>query len=134
MKKSYPAIFTKEDGGFSVIFPEFSGATEGDDLEEAMANAKDFLDNILAYYIDENITIPKTSDITELEMEDSKGGFVSLIQGDPSPYIKTKTVRKNVTIPEGLASKGERDKVNFSKILTEALYEMYDNNKLTTNK
>lgn len=124
MKKSYPAIFTKEDDGFSVVFPDFAGATQGDDLEEAMSNAKEFLDTILAYSIDENLEIPEPTDIKHLQGED-ENTFISLIQGDPSPFIRKKTVRKNVTIPEWLAAKGEKDKANFSQILTDALFKKY---------
>ncbi len=124
MKKSYPAIFTKEDDGFSVVFPDFAGATQGDDLEEAMSNAKEFLDSILAYSIDENLEIPEPTDIKQLQAEADET-IISLIQGDPSPFIQKKTVRKNVTIPEWLAAKGEKDKVNFSQILTDALFKKY---------
>lgn len=53
------------------------------------------------------------------------GQFVSFVQGEPSPYIKKKTVRKNVTLPKWFASRGEKDKANFSKILTDALFEKY---------
>lgn len=124
MKKSYPAVFTKEDEGFSIIFPDFAGATQGDNLEEAMSNAKEFLDGILAYYIDENLLLPEPTDLKQVQTT-NENQFVSFIQGDPSPYIKKKTVRKNVTIPEWLASRGEKDKANFSKILTDALFEKY---------
>lgn len=124
MKKSYPAVFTSEDEGFSIIFPDFAGATQGDNLEEAMSNAKEFLDGILAYYIDENLLLPEPTDLKKVQTN-AENQFVSFIQGDPSPYIKKKTVRKNVTIPEWLASRGEKDKANFSKILTDALFEKY---------
>ena len=40
MKKTYPAIFIPEESGFSVVFPEFSGGTQGKDLEDAMFQAK----------------------------------------------------------------------------------------------
>ena len=51
--------------------------------------------------------------------------ILSFVQGDPSPYIQKKTVRKNVTIPEWLASRGEKDHANFSQILTDALFKKY---------
>lgn len=124
MKKSCPAVFSKEDEGFSIIFPDFAGAAQGDNLEDALSNAKEFLDGILAYYIDEDIPLPEPTEIVASQVE-SNTQFVSLIQGDPSPYIKKKTVRKNVTIPEWLASRGEKDNVNFSKLLTDALFEKY---------
>ena len=63
MKKTYPAIFISEENGFSVIFPEFSGGTQGKDLEDAMYQAKEMLDGLLSFYIEENLPLPKPSDI-----------------------------------------------------------------------
>ncbi len=124
MKKSYPAIFTKEVAGYSVCFPDFAGATQGDNFEEAMSNAKEFLDGILAYYIDENLALPAATDLKQFNLN-NETEILSFVQGDPSPYIQKKTVRKNVTIPEWLASRGEKDHANFSQILTDALFKKY---------
>ena len=124
MKKSYPAIFSVEENGYSVVFPDFAGATQGNDLEEAMSNAKEFLDGILAYYIDEDISLPSPTDLHQLNnLRDNE--IVSLVQGNPAPFIQKKTVRKNVTVPEWLVTKAEKDKLNFSKILTDALLKIY---------
>ena len=124
MKKSYPAIFISEENGFSVIFPEFSGGTQGKDLEDAMYQAKEMLDGLLSFYIEENLPLPKPSDIHYIQTE-NKTSFVTLIQGDPTRFLEKKTIRKNVTIPEWLAVRGEKDGVNFSQMLTESLFEKY---------
>ena len=59
--KSYPAIFHKEDdGSFLVEFPGYSGGTEGDDVEEAMKNAREMLESSLAAYLDEGLELPKS--------------------------------------------------------------------------
>ena len=43
-KYVYPAIFTKEDKGYSVCFPDVQGCyTQGETLTEAMDMAKDAL-------------------------------------------------------------------------------------------
>lgn len=124
MKKTYPAIFIPEENGFSVIFPEFSGGTQGKDLEDSMYQAKEMLDGVLSYYIEENISLPIPSNIYDIQLED-EGSFVTLVQGDPTRFLEKKTVRKNVTIPEWLAVRGEKDGVNFSQLLTESLFEKY---------
>ncbi|WP_300123454.1 type II toxin-antitoxin system HicB family antitoxin [uncultured Enterococcus sp.] len=124
MKKTYPAIFISEENGFSVIFPEFSGGTQGKDLEDAMYQAKEMLDGLLSFYIEENLPLPKPSDIHYIQTE-NKTSFVTLIQGDPTRFLEKKTIRKNVTIPEWLAVRGEKDGVNFSQMLTESLFEKY---------
>ncbi|ASW51606.2 MULTISPECIES: type II toxin-antitoxin system HicB family antitoxin [Streptococcus] len=119
MLKSYPAIFHKDEQGYWVEFPEFSGGTQGDNLEEAMYNARDFLESSIALYIDEGMELPKVSDIKELSAPD---GFVSMIQADPTPYIKNnKAIRKNVTVPEWLTKLADREGLNYSEILTTAL-------------
>ncbi|HFI0218985.1 TPA: type II toxin-antitoxin system HicB family antitoxin [Streptococcus suis] len=119
MLKSYPAIFHKDEQGYWVEFPEFSGGTQGDNLEEAMYNARDFLESSIALYIDEGMELPKVRDIKELSAPD---GFVSMIQADPTPYIKNnKAIRKNVTVPEWLTKLADREGLNYSEILTTAL-------------
>ncbi|HFI0026789.1 TPA: type II toxin-antitoxin system HicB family antitoxin [Streptococcus suis] len=119
MLKSYPAIFHKDEQGYWVEFPEFSGGTQGDNLEEAMYNAREFLESSIALYIDEGMELPKASDIKELTAPD---GFVSMIQADPTPYIKNnKAIRKNVTVPEWLTKLADREGLNYSEILTTAL-------------
>lgn len=120
MLKSYPAIFHKEDdGSFWVEFPGFGGGTEGDDVEEAMKNAREMLESSLAAYLDEGLELPKVVDMSELSVED---GFITLIQADPSPYLKsTKAIRKNVTVPEWLVRLADRENVNYSEVLTQAL-------------
>ena len=119
MLKSYPAIFHKEEDSYWVEFPEFGGGTEGNNIEEAMVNAHQMLESVLATFIDEDIPLPKPSDITKIKVED---GFVSMIQVDPTPFIKNnKTIRKNVTIPEWLVRLCDRQNINYSEVLTTAL-------------
>lgn len=119
MLKTYPAMFHKEEEGYWVEFPEFGGGTQGEDLEEAMQNARQMLESVLASYLDEGMKLPKPSDIRKISVED---GFVSLIQADPSPYLRNnKAIRKNVTVPEWLVRLADRDQVNYSEVLTKAL-------------
>jgi predicted RNase H-like HicB family nuclease len=123
--KTYPAIFHTEEDGYSVTFPAFNGGTQGDSLEEAMEEAKDFLSSIIAYYIDEDLTLPDAPDIRAIILADTND-FVTLIQANSMPYIRgNKTIRKNVTIPEWLAKKAEKEQINFSETLTEALYKKF---------
>lgn len=119
MLKSYPAIFHKEDTGYWVEFPEFGGGTQGENLEEAMYNAREFLESSIALYIDEGLELPKASNIDDLHAPD---GFVTLVQADPTPFIKNnKAIRKNVTVPEWLTKLADREGLNYSEVLTKAL-------------
>lgn len=119
MLKTYPAIFHKEEKGYWVEFPEFGGGTQGENLEEAMKNARQMLESVLASYLDEGSALPKPSDIRKVSVDD---GFVTMIQADPSPYLRNnKAIRKNVTVPEWLVRLADRDQVNYSEVLTKAL-------------
>lgn len=119
MLKTYPAIFHKEEEGYWVEFPEFGGGTQGEDLEEAMKNARQMLESVLAFYLDEGMKLPNPSEIRKLSVED---GFATMIQADPNPYLKNnKAIRKNVTVPEWLVQLADRDQVNYSEVLTKAL-------------
>ena len=119
MLKTYPAIFHKEGTGYWVEFPEFGGGTEGKNIEEAMKNAREMLENVLASYIDEGIALPTPSDILKIEVSD---GFVSMIQVDPAPFvIINKAIMKNVSVPVWLVRLADREKINYSEVLAQAL-------------
>jgi antitoxin HicB len=59
----YPARFTREkEGGFSVVFPDLPGCiTEGDSMEEAMANAREALTGYLESIDSRSLKIPLPS-------------------------------------------------------------------------
>ena len=121
MLKTYPAIFHKDGDGYWVEFPEFGGGTDGANLEDAMKNAREMLEGVLAYYLEEGDELPEPSDITQVKVSD---GFASMIQVDPTPFVRNnKAIRKNVTVPEWLVRLADREKVNYSEVLTQALEE-----------
>jgi antitoxin HicB len=58
----YPAVFTPEDGGVVVTFPDVPEAiTEGDSVEEALENATDALDEAITGRINRRGVVPKAS-------------------------------------------------------------------------
>jgi antitoxin HicB len=66
MRLTYPieirAMTEEEGGGYLVEFPDWDGAvTDGVDIAEAMENARDCLDELLAYRIRQRIPIPTPS-------------------------------------------------------------------------
>lgn len=73
MKKDcyvYPAIFTYEDDGISVEFPDLPGClTCADTTEEAIKMAKEALGLHLYGIEKENETIPVASNIRDLSLE-----------------------------------------------------------------
>lgn len=78
--------------------------------------------------------IPKPSDIENIDAKkiskelgfESKSDFVNLISVDVEEYAKThfnRAVKKTLTIPEWLNEEAISKKINFSKVLQEALIE-----------
>lgn len=136
MYVSYPAIFyyDKATEKFSIVFPDFEGATMGDDATDGMRMASDFLGCSLYDYVIENKEFPKPTNILDVKLEnedynDLTKSFVTMVGLDLDKYMKeteTKMVRKNVTIPNYLNEMGKNFKINFSKLLTEALEKEFD--------
>lgn len=65
------------------------------------------------------MALPTPSDILKIEVLD---GFVSMIQVNPAPFVRSnKAIRKNVTVPEWLVRLADREKINYSEVLAQAL-------------
>ena len=122
-KYCYPAVFTPDDGGYSVSFPDLEGCyTCGDDLPEAMAMAADVLALTLTQREDERRTIPAAGSVEGTAHQ--PGEFVSLVLADTGAYrrrISNRAVKKTLTIPEWLNTAAEAANVNFSQTLQDAL-------------
>lgn len=124
-KYVYPAIFTPEDGGYSVRFPDVPHCyTDGNTLAEAIENAKDALCLMLYDMEERGDTIPEPTNIKEISTK--KDDVVSLVNCDTLEYRKffdKKAVKKTLTIPNWLNTMAERADINFSVTLQEALID-----------
>ena len=127
-KYAYPAIFTKEESGYSVHFPDIDGCfTCGDTLPEAMEMAEDALCLMLYDHEEDGDAIPDASDIKAIQAGTDE--VVSLVFCDTVEYRKLyddKAVKKILTIPTGQNTLSERAGVNFSLVLQEALKAKLD--------
>ena len=96
MKYAYTAVFTPEEGGYNVNFPDLQGCyTCGDDMADAIYMAQD-------------------------------EQFTSVITADTEAYrrfCEERAVKKTLTLPGWLNERAERAGINFSGILQEALKE-----------
>ena len=124
MKYAYPAVFTKEETGYSVIFPDLEGcATCGDTLPEAMEMAADALCLMLYDHEEDGEEIPSPSDIRSIQAQDGDS-IISMVCCDTIEYRKlydNRAVKKTLTIPNWLNTIAERAGVNFSVTLQNAL-------------
>lgn len=126
MKYVYPACFYPEETGqFSVIFPDLGGiATYGNNLEDAISMATDLLCTWVLECKKDKEQLPKPSNIKDVEL-DGEGAFANLIVADIEAYIakNNKSVKKTLTIPAWLNDIAEKEGINFSQVLQNALKE-----------
>ena len=121
-KQICPAIFKKEeDGSYSVVFPDLDGAfTCGTDFKEALYMAKDCLELNLSTLEE----MPTISDLENIKL--NQGEHIVMIQADMLEFKKkynNKLIKKTLTLPKWLNDLGIEKKINFSKLLQEALKE-----------
>ena len=122
-KYVFPAILKQEDSGYSVNFPDVPGCiTQGSTLSEALTMAEDAL-NLMLYTCEEDkLPINVPSDIRTLKLEADE--FASLISADTIEYRRyfdNKAVKKTLTIPNWLNTLSEREHINFSAVLQDAI-------------
>ena len=135
MLSMYHAIFFHEKNGhYSVVFPELNHlSTCGDTMQEAMEMAIDCLAGYLHSEKLDGNDIPAPTPINEVNIhaEDDEDDdyseedrFVSLVSVVVEEYSRThfeKAVRKSLTIPKWLNDLAVSRKINFSKVLQQAL-------------
>jgi predicted RNase H-like HicB family nuclease len=126
MKYVYPACFYKEEEGrYSVDIPDFSMATFGNDLADALYMAADAIAGRIHIAIREGESLPLPSDINDV-IPDEPSGFVSMVYIDLDAMAlahEDKPVKKTLTIPSWLNVAAERKNINFSATLKDALME-----------
>ncbi len=125
-KYFYPAVITQEnDNLYSVIFPDIEDcATSGETLEEIYEMAQDAL-CLKLYDMEEcGEDIPKASIVPQIKLDVNQ--FIVIISCDTQEYRRyfdNKAVKKTLSIPSWLNTEAERQGVNFSFVLQEALKE-----------
>lgn len=129
MKLIYPAVFkpfSDQSGGYVVEFPDLPGCvTEGKNLEQAIEMGIDAASGWILGELEEGEQIPRASDYSEIITE--SGCMVNMLLLDLDSYEEKygeKAVRKNLTIPAWLNTFAEKNNINFSKLLQEALLSM----------
>lgn len=122
-KYAYPAIFEEDKGSIAVVFPDLGNCyTQGKNMVDALEMASDVLSGKLVFMEDNGEVPPKPTPVNELKIE--KGQYSSLVMADTMAYRKansTKAVKKTLTIPSWLNDIAEKQSVNFSQVLQEAL-------------
>ncbi|MBQ3970309.1 MAG: type II toxin-antitoxin system HicB family antitoxin [Clostridia bacterium] len=121
----YPAIFQKEDEGYSVWVPDIKGCvSQGETFDEAMEYIKDAIGLCLDLLVENGSVPPTASDPAQIATEDNQ--FLAIVSFDFDEYQKkhgSKSVKKTLTVPAWLNTLSERKNINFSQVLQNALIQ-----------
>lgn len=129
MKLIYPAVFkpfSDQSGGYVVEFPDLPGCvTEGRDLEEAIEMGIDAASGWILGELEDGEQIPSASNYSKITAENDC--MVNMLLLDIDAYEEKygeKAVRKNLTIPAWLNTFAEKNNINFSQVLQDALFSL----------
>lgn len=135
MKEAYPTFIKKSEKGLLVYVPDFNIYTEGKNMADAIYMARDAIGVMGISYEDMGKEIPK-AETYEQAMQTAKDnadddmnfsdGMLTLVDVDFDEYRRkndNRRVKKNCTIPYYLNVEAEKRKINFSRVLQEALEE-----------
>lgn len=124
MRSAYPVVISKADDGYFVTIPDFEINTQGEDVADAMVMARDAIELMGITFEDDGKPLPKPGTVkAEKEFDDD---IITLVDVDFTAYRKKlddRAVRKNCTIPYWLNVEAEKNNVNFSRVLQDALME-----------
>ena len=118
----FPAIFTFDGKYYNVDFIDLKGcSTFGDSMQNAYLMAQ----GAMGLYLDNLTNFPEpTLDISSIVLQENQ--FISFVSIDMDEYRKkfnNKSIKKTLTIPEWLNYLSEKNNINFSQVLQEALKE-----------
>lgn len=129
MKKDvyiYPGIFTFDDDGISVEFPDLPGClTCGDTTEEAIQRAKEAMGlHLYGMEVDGDI-IPNPTPIKNIEYDKTQAlVLIEIYMPIYRDAINNQAVKKTLTIPRWLNNLAEKNNINFSQLLQTALKDV----------
>lgn len=135
MEVIYLAAIKKENDGYFVYIPDLDGCTEGNSFTDAVKMARDYISLYCMEKEDQGEEIPPRSSDEKARRDaldnpydiNLEGCIFTYVDADITAYRKmlsNKAMHKNVTIPMWLNDKAEREGVNFSKVLQDALIKI----------
>lgn len=118
----FPAIFTFDGKYYNVDFIDLKGcSTFGDSIQNAYLMAQD----AMGLYLDNLTNFPEpTLNISNITLQ--KNQLISFVSINMNEYRKknnNKSIKKTLTIPQWLNYLSEKNNINFSQVLQEALKE-----------
>ena len=124
---SYIALFTYEEDGISIEFPDLPGCyscADKEDTEQAIKYAKEALGLHIWGMEQDGDIFPNSSSITSLHFENNQIPILIDVFMPPiRERINSKFVKKTLSLPYWLATKADENGVNCSKLFQNALME-----------
>ncbi|MBP5254547.1 MAG: type II toxin-antitoxin system HicB family antitoxin [Lachnospiraceae bacterium] len=125
----YTAFFTQEGNKVFARVPDLPGCiTSGYDLQDAITQITDAASGWLVVAEDSGDPIPAPTPQSEIERED--GCSVSFISVDTIAYralTDTRSVRKNVSLPQWMVTLADKRGINCSQVLQAGLLHQFEN-------
>ena len=124
---SYVAIFTYDEDGIVIEFPDLPGCcpcADKDDTEGALKNAQEALGLHIWGMEKDGEKLPESSTIKQLSLNQNQvPALINVFMPPVRERINSKFVKKTLSLPAWLAAKADEDGVNCSKIFQNALME-----------
>ena len=118
---AYPVVISKEDDGYYVEIPDFDMATQGEDIADAMAMARDAIGIMGIDMEDDGKQLPVPGAV---KFNVDEGDIVTLVDVDFVEYrrkVDNRAVKKNCTIPYWLSVAADKAGINYSRVLQDAI-------------
>ena len=123
MKDAYPIILSQGKKYVVVYVPAFDINTQGETVAEAMEMARDAIGLMGIDMQDDKKPLPVPTPMNEIKAEDKIATLVDVDFDEYRRKHEIRSVKKNCTIPSWLNYEAEKQHINFSETLQNALME-----------
>lgn len=128
MKKDtyvYPAIFEPIEDAIIITFPDLEGCIpSASNIYEAFKNSKEAMSLHLFGMEEEGFEIPEPTPLNDIKLKENQTlVLIECYMPIFRDYYINSSVKKTLTIPLWLNTQAEYHKINFSKVLQDALKE-----------
>ena len=122
---SYVAIFTYDEDGICIDFPDLPGCcpcADKDNTEMALKNAKEALGLHIWGMEQDNEELPESTPITKLKLAPNQiPTLIDVFMPSVRERMNTRSVNRTVTLPAWLNAAALEQNINFSQVLQDAL-------------
>ncbi len=120
---SFIAVFNVDDDGISIEFPDLPGCLPcADNMDEALENAREALGLHLWGMEQDGEAIPEPTSITDIHCEKGEvPAVIEVFMPSVRDQMNNRSVNKTLSLPAWLADIADRDGVNYSALLKNAL-------------